>query len=402
MQDYQHNLLLSPAVQTFIAENEGVDLRLFVLQNSEIGGVPSSIIADQIAGRKKSKEKIPEYYHASGIIYPMSINLEQASSSWTARFKTEVALESVSENGTVLDLTGGFGVDSYFLSRRFSHVIYVEPDAGLLSIAKHNHLVLGATNIEHHESTAEALINSTNLQFDAIFIDPSRRVNTQKVSGLKNSVPDIVAMQHSLYAKSDVLLIKASPLLDITAALKELDFICDVYVLSIDNDCKELLFSGRRGSRASPFIRTVNTSRNESQEFSFYLEEEKRAVPVISEPMLYLYESNVSILKAGAFKLIASRFKLAKLAANSHLYTSDEVHHDFPGRIFRIDTILPGALKTLQHEFPDRKANIIARNYPLSVAELKSRYKMIEGGERYLIATSSQKRRFLLAATRLK
>lgn len=402
MQHYRPDLLLSPSVQDFIVLNENIDLREFVLRRGEVGGVPSSLIADQISGRKKSKEKIPEYYNSKGIIYPRPQNLEQASSSFTARFKADVLLKSVGQKNTVVDLTGGFGIDTFFLSNKFSRVVYVEPDVDLLAIAKHNHSVLGASNIEHFELTAEEFVESKDGNVDAILIDPSRRINTQKVSGLKDSVPDVVALQNFLFARTEVVLVKASPLLDITAALKELRFVSEVYVVSVKNDCKELLFLGKRGSTGSPVVHAINMSTDGLQDFSFQLDEEKSAIPMTSDPLLYLYEPNVSILKAGAFKLVACRFNLSKLAVSSHIYTSAEIHQDFPGRIFKVDSVLNDAGKSFRESFPDRKANIIARNYPLSVAGLRSRYKLVEGGERYLIATTSEKKRFLLAATRLK
>lgn len=389
------------SMQEFIIDNESVDIRDFVLRNREINGVPSPVIADQIAGRKKSKTKLPDFYSTRGIIYPPAGNLEQSSSSLTAGFKTETVLAD-SGNALAIDLTGGFGVDTFFLSRKFSRVIYVEPNEELLSIARHNHQLLHATNIEYFAQTAEQFSASFTGSADVIFIDPSRRVEQKKIVGLRDSLPDITSLQHALLRMTRFLLVKASPLLDIKSALTELASVSDVFVLSVDNDCKELLFLARKGFANSPTIHGVNIDNRGSQNFFFHYEEEAKAAPAFSQPLHYLYEPNVSILKAGAFKVVAERFMLSKLDQHSHLYTSHEVNVDFPGRIFQVGGIIEADAKAVKRQFPLGKANVIARNYPMSVDEIRARLKIKEGGDEYLIATKSGNKRLLIAAKRLK
>lgn len=395
-------LLLLDSVQDFIFQNEGLDTRDFVLRGRAVSGISPSLIAAQIAGRKKSRTKLPEYYSTRGVIYPPTLNLEQSSSSVTARFKIENALESVRRNNLAIDLTGGFGVDTLFLSQKFSRVIYVEPNAELLAIARHNHQTLQATNIHHVAMTAEEFMASLQDSADVVFIDPSRRTEHNKVAGLRDSLPDVTRLQSGIHAKAGFLLVKASPLLDIKAALKDLTNVSDVFVLSVDNDCKELLFLAQRSEENPPKIHAVNIENRIRETFSFTYREESEATPSYSQPLRYLYEPNVSILKAGAFKLVALRFGLAKLDPHSHLYTSSEVIIDFPGRVFQLQAEVQAASRAIHQLFPEQKANVIARNYPLTVDEIRSRYKIKDGGEGYLIATRAGNKHLMLAAKRLK
>jgi hypothetical protein len=406
------NLLL-PEVQKFINDHEHDDERELVLKHKEILGVPSPVIAAQIAGRRKAKEKLPRYYQTPGIIFPPAVNLEQSSSEQTARFKStiipealpapnsEIVQDGTSGYGIGVDLTSGLGVDTYFLSKVFTQMDYVEPDSGLFEIARHNHKQLGAENIRHHNVTAETFLSRHCEKADLIFIDPSRRPGNKKVFTLKDSEPDIIALQSQIFEKTCYLLIKAAPLLDISMALKELTFVKSVFVVATDNEVKELLFLAEKNFRDEPVINCINLTKRGRDSFSFSFTEEAAAETRFSDPLTYLYEPNAAILKGGAFRSVSENFKVAKIQPSTHLYTSDNLIEDFPGRTFRIEArVKPG--KSLRQFFPEGKANITTRNYPLSVEELKKKTGLKDGGEKFLIGFSGLKEKFLVVAGRIK
>jgi hypothetical protein len=390
----------SPEVQRYIRENEKVDVNALILKHKTILDVPSSLIVDQLSGRRKSKEKIPSF-HESEIIYPPGINLEQSSSEKTATFKTKVFLEALSSRKNLIDLTGGFGVDSFFLSKIFKSVYYVEPNADLLEIVKGNHATLGAFNISHYNNTAETFL-AEGQESSAIFIDPSRRSESKKVYAFHDCAPDIVSLKDEIFNAADFLLVKASPLLDLKLAISELSFVKKVFVLSVDNEVKELLFLCKKGFQDEPVIDAINLKDETSESFAFKFSEEALIESSFSDPKAFLYEPNASILKAGAFKSIANKFHLAKIQVSTHLYTSDLLVPEFPGRIFKIVSEVKGEKKELLQYFPGGKANVTTRNYPLSVDELKKKTGLNDGGDKYLLGFSGQQKKFLVAAERIK
>ena len=391
----------SPEVQQYIFDHEHDDERDLILKHKEILGIPSSQIANQIAGRRKAKEKLPSFYETQGIVYPPSVNLEQSSSEETAQVKTRIILNQVKNFRVCVDLTGGFGIDSLFFARIFKKVIYVEPNRNLLELAKHNHTLLGNTKVEYQNSTAEKVINSLD-NVDLIYIDPSRRLNNKKVFTLQDSEPNVLDLQSAIFEKTDHLLVKTSPLLDIRAALNDLKFTSHVNVVAVDNEVKELLFLMKKDFTAEPSIVTSNIRKNSIESFGFHLSLERSTEVQFSDPQTYLYEPNAAILKAGAFKTIAKAHNIQKLAPSTHLYTSDQQVRAFPGRVFKIVSNVKPDPKSLLQFFPDQKANVITRNYPLSVDELKKKTKLKDGGDKYLIGFSGQKEKFLCVAERLQ
>lgn len=392
--------LLSEKVQQFIHQHANDDERELVLRYKEVDGVPLARIAEQIAGRRKAKDKLPTFYNTPAILYPPGINLEQSSSEQTATFKAKIAAEELPENGNAVDLTGGFGVDVYFLSRIFKHVEYIEPDESLLQIVRHNHRTLGSSNISYHHTRAEDFLDSS-WKADLVFIDPSRRNKAQKVFKLSDCEPDVTALYKSIFEKTEHLLIKTSPLLDIQQALRELPTVYKIYVVSVANECKELLFLCRKMVHSEPEIVTVNIYQTRTEKFSFTKVQEQTAAVVYSPPLEYLYEPNASVLKAGAFKIIASLYGLSKIDVSTHLYTSTKYRADFPGRIFQVEALVKNDSKVIQTHFPDGKANVITRNYPLSAEELKKKVKLKDGGDKFLIAFSGPKEKFLAVARRV-
>jgi hypothetical protein len=393
--------LSSPEIQQYLRDHEDDDEKSLILKHKEILGVPTPIIADQIAGRRKAKEKLPLYYNTDGVIYPPSINLEQASSEQTARFKSQLADEYAEGKTTCVDLTGGLGVDSLFFSNIFENVVYVEPDSELMKLASHNHHVLEGKNIRYENITAEDFLKKTQA-VDFVYIDPSRRSADKKVFTLSDSTPNVVDILPEVFEKATQGLIKTSPLLDIQMGISQLKFTEQVYVVAINNEVKELLFLLRKDHQDEASINAINLRSGRTEYFDFKFSEEKSATVEFGPPMTYLFEPNAAIMKAGAFKSIAKTFELKKISASTHFYTSDELRKQFPGRIFKIHSFVKPDPKDLIEFFEDGKANIITRNYPLSVDELRKKTKLAEGSEKYLIGFSGDDSKFLCAAERLQ
>lgn len=384
--------IVEPEVQDYLFNHEGEDERALVLKHTDILGIPASVIAQQLAGRRKSKLKLPTWYQKKQIIYPPSINLEQCSSEATALFKASLAgkLFLQKKNLVAVDLTGGFGVDCYFFSKVFQCIHYVEPNLNLFELVQNNHKRLGATSILHYCTTAEKFIESSNRPFDLIFLDPGRRdQHARKVFKLTDCSPDVSQLQHLVFKKSLYLLVKASPLLDIQQGLREILHVKKVFVISVDNECKELLFLAENNYQGKVEIEAVDLTPggNLQHAFAFSPEEEKNASIQLGAPSAFLYEPNSAILKSGAFKLIAQKFQLTKLAPNTHLYTSSELVGNFPGRTFRIEVLDPDP-KQLKHLLPSHYVNVMTRNYPLKPEELKKKLRLIDGGEKFLIGFS--------------
>lgn len=394
-------LITSPPVQQFIREHENDDAQAIVLKNRTLFGLPSPIIANQIRGRKKSLSKIPSFASAD-VVFPPGLNLEQASSEITARFKKEVLTAFASKRNVLSDITGGFGVDAFFVHDAFDVVNYVEPDPALLEIVQYNHRVrLGATNISHHLSTAEVFL-SGGISADVIYIDPSRRNESRKVFALADCTPNAVELLPTMMKLSPIILIKVSPLLDIKLAVSELMCVKNVFVVAIDNEVKELLFLLQRGFDGEPLISSVNFVGQQRETFDFYFSEEASIAATFSDPQEFLYEPNSAILKAGAFKCVMRDFAIEKIHMNTHLYTARFLFNDFPGRIFRLISEVKPDKRSLSVFFPDGKANVATRNYPLSVAELKKKTGLNDGGEKYLLGFTARNKKYLCAAERLK
>ncbi len=396
--------LASSDVQRFIREQEHADEQQLVLANKTILGLPASAIAVQLAGRRKAKEKLPVFYHTAGIIYPPSTNLEQSSSEATARYKTEIIRQIIGENRRACaDLTGGFGVDAFFFSQLFTEVHCIEPRAELQEIVRHNHEVLGARNLFYYVTTAEIFLERSAEKFDLVYVDPSRRTrNNKKVFRFTECEPDVTKLAPSVFERSNLLLIKASPLIDLQQGLHELVNVQEVYVVSVDNECKEILFLCRTGFVGEPMIHAVNVSGNQQQLFSFTRIQEQQTNPVYTEPQLYMYEPNSSVMKSGAFKWVGSVFGLGKLHPNTHLYTGSELKKNFPGRIFKIIATVKPEAKVVRSFFNEGQANVITRNYPLTAEALRKKTKLIEGGKQYLIAFTSQKSKQVVVAERIQ
>jgi len=394
--------LLQKNVREFIKEHAHDDEQALLLKHKSVFDVPASLVAWQISGRRKAKFKIPLYYNTEDILYPAGFSVEQCSSEETAIFKARILEANLESRTTLVDLTGGFGIDTFYLSKTFKHVTCVERNAELLEYTQHNHHLLGAENIGHVNTSAEDFLTSLSQKVDCFFIDPARRTaSDKKVFRFADCEPNVVGLLPKIFPHSDYVMIKAAPLLDLLEGIRELKHVKHVWVVAVKNEVKELLFLCEKNLSNEPTISAANLESNH-EPFEFKSSDEKQTQSHFSNPLQYLYEPNASILKAGAFKLIGKRFNLTKLSVNTHLYTSNDLVNNFPGRIFKVGALMKSDSKEIAAKFPDQKANVITRNYPLTPVELKKKLNLQDGGDKYLIGCSGEKQKFLIAAERLK
>nr|WP_313783526.1 class I SAM-dependent methyltransferase [uncultured Allomuricauda sp.] len=346
-------------------------------------GISQKALAEQIEAKKKCKDKLPTWFNSSKIYYPNKLNIEQTSSEITAAYKTEIV-----SGKSLVDLTGGFGVDSYFFSRKIDQVFHCEINQELSGIAHHNFKILGQENIKcFSKDGIEFLKKSTN-SFDWIYVDPSRRNDTKgKVFLLEDCHPNLPEHLPLLFEKSQHILVKTSPLLDIKMGITALTFVKEVHLVAIQNEVKELLFVLDKGYVGSIQVKTINLLPGHRNIFNFELEEEQDTQIHFGEPLSYLYEPNVAILKSGGFKSVAKSYGLVKLHPHSHLYTADNII-DFPGRRFAIHKGLPYSKKSMK-ALTVTKANVTSRNFPMSVAEIRKKHSIKDGGNRYLFFTKT-------------
>lgn len=395
--------LLHPDVQAFIRAHLSSDVHALSLkQPSQRFGIPFRDITAQIAGLQKARHKLPVYFSTQGIVYPPAVNLEQCSSERTAVFKAQRAADfSAPAHGRCVDLTGGFGVDAYFLSRHYAEVHYVEPDRHLLQLARHSHRQLGSVNIIYHEKDAVAFLNETGLSFDLAYLDPSRRTgDNQRRIELTGYSPDIRAIVPFLGKSFSRLILKTSPMLDIDRGLQVLPNVVGVSVVAYRGEVRELLFFSEAGSTTEPLLEAINLS-GDRPAFSFNRQEDSAAEVRYGEPLRYVYEPAPELLKAGAFRLVASRFGLTKLHSNTHLYTSADRVPEFPGRVFEAGVLSRRMGPELKAAFPDGMANVVVRNYPLTADQLRKHAGLKEGGYHYLLAFTSPGGPMLMSAKRL-
>ena len=377
---------ISSETLRFIEENARADVRSLALQAKKYPQVDMAMAVVQIAGRQIAEAKVPSWYHTEGLLYPKHLSMEQCSSEATAIYKAGLV-----EGDSFADLTGGFGIDCSFLSRKFKQADYVERQAELCELAKHNFPLLGLSIGVHNEDGVEYLKQMQPV--DCLFLDPARRDgHGGKTVAIADCEPDVSALEDLLVEKAKKVMVKLSPMLDLSLALKHLKYVREVHIVSVNNECKELLLILQKESASSDITihceHIVNAS--EHQSFSFTQEQERTSdCPLATEVGAYLYEPNASILKAGAYRSLTQTYACKKLHASSHLYTSEQFIADFPGRRFRVEAVSGFGKKELKEFLQGmEKANLTIRNFPSSVADLRKRLKLKEGGEDYVFATT--------------
>ncbi len=385
---------ISPETQLFIREHSSDDVRALALQAKKYPDIDMPTAITQIAGRQVAAEKIPSWREMEEIWYPKHLSLEQCSSETTARYKARIF-----QGDSLTDLTGGFGIDCSFLAAGFKSATYVERQEELCEIAAHNFPILNLSHINVRNEDGVAYLQTMS-PVDCIFLDPARRnEHGGKTVAISDCEPDVAGLEELLLSKAKRIMVKLSPMLDLSLALKELKHTQEVHILSVNNECKELLLLlGQEAptEQAPPEeipIRCANLftkGAQEEQHFAFTREQEQHSQCTYTDSLGdYLYEPNASLLKAGAFRSVAAAYSVRKLHPNSHLYTSDTFIGNFPGRIFRIVNQCSFNRKEAKESLADlKKANVTVRNFPATVAELRKRLHLTEGGDTYLFAST--------------
>lgn len=388
--------ILNTEIQEFINDNLNSDLSSLLLKGTSFNSVNSREIIEQIEAKKRCEKKLSTWFHIEKIYYPNKLNIEQTSSEITAKYKSELL-----EGEHIIDLTGGFGVDCLYFSKRFKNVYHCEINESLSDIVNHNYKQLNIQNIRITKIDGIIFLKESKKQFDWIYMDPSRRHDTKgKVFFLKDCLPNVPEHLDLLFKHSKNIMIKTSPLLDISLGIGELKFVKTIHVVAVNNEVKELLWILENGFEYDIKVETINLKKDKNEKFSFFLENEKIAESTFSEPLRYLYEPNVALLKAGAFNEISKQLKIFKLHKHSHFYTSD-VLIDFPGRTFKIENVLPYNKKALK-KLGISKANITTRNFPETVEQLKKKFNIKDGGTLYLFfSTNIYENKIIIIAKKL-
>ena len=383
--------MMNRATFDFIRQHADADVRQLALQGTKDPEVNLTFALEQIAGRQKARTKLPSWAANDGIIYPPHLSMEQCSSETTALYKARLA----GRGETYVDLTGGFGVDFYFMSQGFSKRIYVEQNADLCTIVEHNMQALGLQSAVVCSQTAEYL--SSMPHADVVYLDPARRnEHGGRTYSIEDCSPNVLELMPRLMEKAERVILKLSPMLDWHQAVEALKSVSEVHIVSVNNECKELLLVlGRQtsetlrlvcvnGESTFEIIPTVGTNSSQAGNKQF----PRWELSSIRDQSLCLYEPNASIMKSGCFAALEERFPVQQIGPNSHLFISADEIHDFPGRSFEILAVSSMNKRELKTALTMRQANISVRNFPLTVAQLRQRLKLSDGGDHYLFATT--------------
>jgi 16S rRNA G966 N2-methylase RsmD len=375
--------LLDPEVQEFLRKNLKMSPAEVALRGSPFPGISSSELAQQLTGLQKAEKKLPGWFEQAQIYYPPKVNLEQTSSEITAKYKA-----SLVKGEKLIDLTGGLGIDDFYFAQNFKEVIHCELNTELSKISTHNLKQLGSENVSFKNQNSIDFLKNSKTQYDFIYADPSRRDGSGgKVFRLADCLPNIPENLELLFSKSDKILIKTSPLLDLQAGISELKYVTEIHIVAVNNEVKELLWFLKKEECVSPSIKTLNFTKNDVEKFDGIFNNSSSNVNY-SLPKKLLFEPNSAIMKSGLFEAVAGQTQTSKLHPNSHLYTSDK-EVVFPGRKFKIIEIQEYKPSVLKKRFKNCKANISVRNFPESVAVLRKKFKIKDGGKNYLFFTTN-------------
>ncbi len=381
------NIPLNEPLIAFIKTHEQEDGVKLLLKAKQFPTINIPFAVQQIEARKKAKLKMPSWWGNRSIIWPVKVSMEQASSELTAQYKA-----SLLKGKSCADLTGGLGVDTFYLSQNFEQSVYYELNDALCRIAKYNFNELGAKNIEVKQGNGVEMVTQNSQEFDLIYLDPSRRdTSKQKVFKLENCTPNLLEIIEALQAKGTTVMAKLSPMLDLKQTIQQFPSLNEIHIVSVENDCKEVLLIFKKENSSPLIINSVALNKEGSSVSETF--------PVLpsthhefnwSSPKEILYEPDVALMKAGViggFHHIANRYQLDKLHPNSHLFTSDLLIENFLGRVFKVEKIVIFKKNELK-QLDIKKANITARNFPLTVDEIRKKTKWKEGGELYIFATT--------------
>lgn len=375
--------ILNTINQEFINENINSNTADLLLKKNHHSDVDIKLLVEQIEAKQRCKTKLPTWFNTEKIYYPNKLNIEQTSSEVTAKYKS-----SLITGDSIIDLTGGFGIDCYYFSKKFKEVTHCEINSELSEIVSHNYKELGVNTIETITNDGVSQLLNNNKQYDWVYIDPSRRHDTKgKVFFLKDCLPDVPKHLNAIFNHTINVMIKTSPLLDISVGISELSYVKTIHVIAVNNEVKELLWILEKGFEAGTTIKTININKTNDETFDFKLNEEQSIAANFSEPLTYLYEPNAAVLKSGGFKSVSKQLNVLKLHQHTHLYTLQELV-EFPGRRFKIDRVLPYNKQLLKKELLE-KANISTRNFPEAVQQIRKKFKIKDGGDTYVFFTTN-------------
>lgn len=379
----------------YISEHRLDNLGHLALKISSAFNFRKDVILRQIDGWQVIRRKVPMWADTDGIICPMHLSLEQCSSQATALYKAGLAV-----GNSFVDLTGGLGVDFSFMASRFAKATYVEHNQELCDLAHNNFKLLGLGDAQIICAEADDALAKLP-DCDCIYLDPARRDSAGgRTVLLEDCTPNLIQLLPLLLQKAKTVIAKLSPMLDIKLALANLPHTRQIHVVASDNECKELLFIINGDFSGDPEVVCANITSIETQVLRFNLSEESYSYCQYSEPLKYIYEPNAAIMKGGGFRSLAKQMNLKKIHKNSHLYTSDTLVNNFPGRSFEVETVFGMNKRDIKIHLNDvSKANIAVRNFPLSVAELRKRLKITDGGDTYIFATTIGENEHVLIKT---
>ncbi|KOP39958.1 SAM-dependent methyltransferase [Flavobacterium sp. WLB] len=376
--------ILSKNIQDFITLNSSESITKLALQKNPFPEVEWILILNQIEAKSKAKDKLPTWFSTENIIYPSKISVEQTSSEKTAAYKA-----SLISGESLIDLTGGFGVDDYYFSKQFKTITHCEINEDLSAIVKHNFKQLGVENCSFYAEDSANVLNNSNQKFDWIYIDPSRRNDAKgKVFMLKDCLPNVPESLDFYFEKADSILIKTAPLLDISAGLSELKFVKNIHIIALENEVKELLFEIHKNYLGNITLKTANILKDKVETFEFVLGDDI-PFPTYHLPQKYLYEANSAIMKSGGFDEVSTIFQINKLHKHSHLYTSEDLI-DFPGRRFEIEKVISYSKNEMKTELLNQQANVTTRNFPETVENIRKKWKIKNGGNIYCFFTTDK------------
>ncbi len=374
--------LFATHIQEFINSSLQANISKLALSKNPFPEVDWKEIINQIVSKNKSQHKLPTWFMTDNIYYPPSISIEQTSSETTAKYKSDLI------SGTsLIDLTGGFGVDDYYFSKKFEQVIHCEKNTTLSEIVQHNYGVMNVKNITCLAKNSTDVLGQSDKKFNWIYIDPSRRSDAKgKVFLLKDCLPNVPENLEFYFTKSNSILIKTAPILDITAGCIELENIKAIHIVAIDNEVKELLWILEKDYSGKIEIQAINIQKEKTDTNTFMLGEHSPAN--FGLPKQFLYEPNASLLKSGGVDYLCDALHISKLHSHSHLFTHLELV-DFPGRRFIINEVIPFKKENLKKQLEGKKMNVTTRNFPLTVEEIRKKYKIADGGTVYAFFTTN-------------
>ena len=398
----------------FVRAHRDENVRELALHAGRDGELDLPQALDQIAGWQTARTKLPRWAACESIVYPPHISMEQCSSQSTAEYKTQVAkrLVAQADSASLVDLTGGFGVDCSYMALGFASATYVERQTHLCELAEHNMAALGLPQVTIINDDAEHYLDVMP-EATLIFVDPARRdEHGSRTYAIGDCTPNVLCLLEKLLAKAPHVMVKLSPMLDWHQTVADFDgHVSEVHIVSVSDECKELLLVIGRQRCPSPHVWCVN----DGQMLDFDADTAAAPHPNRDEhddllfacassgerPPSYLYEPNASVMKAGCFTLLEEQFSARQVSANSHLFVCRKPAHNFPGRAFVIEGVTTMNKHSLRRTLGDlTQANITVRNFPMSVNALRAKLKLKDGGDTYLFATTDRRGNHLIIRAR--